>query len=130
MNNIDYIIGIIGVIGFTLCVIGFFIAIIVMLVMLCSDPFITKNDIGRNHCGLVTFNSSGGDIHFDEMNYVETIDCLKRTFWDLKDFPTYEDGHTGDFIIFTNKLGDVKTIGYTTSEKVVFEGKEYYFPER
>ena len=37
---------------------------------------------------------------------------------------------SGDFIIFTNKLGDVKTIGYTTPEKVVFEGKEYYFPER
>ena len=38
---------------------------------------INKKDLGRNHCAIVTFNSCGGNIHFDDMTQDELIEQLK-----------------------------------------------------
>ena len=84
--------------------------------------------VGRNHCGIVTFNGSGGDIHFDEMSPAEITKRLKD---DYRVFHRWEspDKRLAEYRIFTNTRGHVKTIGYITKDRVVFEGKTYFFPE-
>lgn len=108
-------------------------AIIFALYSISTDLWlIDKNDLGRNHCGIVTFNSSGGDIHFNDMTQEELAERLK---FDYKLFSRFDrpcvnaedPTHLAEYRIFTNRKGRVKTIGYITKDKVVFEGKEYYF---
>lgn len=92
--------------------------------------FIDKNDLGRNHCGIVTFSSSGGDIHFDDMTQEELIERLKSDYKLFSHFNKPCDNtktHLAEYRIFTNRKGRVKTIGYITKDKVVFEGKKYHF---
>lgn len=38
-----------------------------------------------------------------------------------------DKSHIAEYRIFANRRGRVKTIGYITKNKVVFEGKSYYF---
>ena len=100
--------------------------------MLSDFWFIDKNNLGRNHCGIVTFNSSGGDIHFDDMSQEELAERLKSDYemFSYNDRPCVnaEDStHLAEYRMFVNRKGRVKTIGYVTKDKVVFEGKEYYF---
>ena len=108
-------------------------AIIFVLYNILSDfcP-IDKKHLGRNHCGIVTFNGSGGDIHFDDMTQKELVEQLKSDYetFSLSNRPCVnaeDSAHLAEYRIFTNRKGRVKTIGYITKDKVVFEGKEYYF---
>lgn len=93
---------------------------------------IDKDKVGRNHCGIVTSFSSGGDIHFDEMSQVELVKQLESDFQlhSVMEGPcinALHKSHLAEYRIFTNRRGKVKTIGYITKNRVVFEGKEYYF---
>ena len=108
-------------------------AIIFVLYDISTDFYpINKKDLGRNHCGIVTFIGSGGYIHFDDMTQDELIEqlkidyklfsCLSRPCTNAED-----STHLAEYRIFTNRKGRVKTIGYITKDKVVFEGKEYHF---
>lgn len=110
------------------------IIFIISAVINCYEDYypISDKSLSRNHCGIVTFNGSGGDIHFDDMTQDELLErlqsdyklfsCFNRPCVNAKD-PT----HLAEYRIFTNRKGNVKTIGYITKDKVVFEGKEYYF---
>ena len=108
-------------------------AIIFVLYNMLSDFYpINKKDLGRNHCGIVNFNSSGGDIHFDDMTQEELIERLKSDYKlfscvDRHCVNAEDPTHLAEYRIFTNRKGKVKTIGYITKDKVVFEGKEYHF---
>ena len=88
---------------------------------------------GRNHSSLVTSNSSGGDIHFDEMNIDELTSFLRRDYLMLKNEVTQcvnalHPSHIAEYRCI-NKRGRVKVLGYITKDKVVFEGATYYFPK-
>ena len=103
-------------------------AIIFVLYNMLSDFYpINKKDLGRNHCGIVNFNSSGGDIHFDDMTQEELIERLKSDYKLFSCVNAEDPTHLAEYRIFTNRKGKVKTIGYITKDKVVFEGKEYHF---
>ena len=108
-------------------------AIIFALYSMSTDFwYINKKDLGRNHCGIVTSNSSSGDIHFDDMTQDELIERLKSDYklfsrFDISCVNAEDPTHLAEYRIFTNRKGRVKTIGYITKDKVVFEGKEYNF---
>ena len=88
---------------------------------------IDENSFGRNHCGIVTFSSSGYDIHFDEMTDEEIYNRLKNDYYFFHHLnkPCYKN-HLAEYRIITKNY-KVKTIGWITKNKVVFEGKEYKF---
>jgi len=96
-------------------------------ILSCELPLnVDKNSLGRNHCGIVTFSSSGGDIHFDEMSEEEIYNRLKFDYSVFHRFTCpFNKSHLAEYRILTR--GGVKTIGYITKDKVVFEGKEYIF---
>ena len=100
----------------------FGIYILISLCSICVD----ENFIGRNHCGLVTFNSSGGDIHFNDMTKNELIERLSIDYFTFCDWKPFNKGHVAEYRTIDYK-GKVKTIGYITKDKVVFEGCEYKF---
>lgn len=116
----------------------FMIAVIVIAVILFYRSIeqdincISKNKVGRNHCGIVTGFSSGGDIHFDEMSQVELVKQLESDFrvHSVMEGPcinALDNSHLAEYRIFTTRRGRVKTIGYITKNRVVFEGRSYYF---
>lgn len=90
-----------------------------------------KKYYGRNHCGIVCWNGSGGNIHFDEMTDEEIYERLKNDYFMYREFDypcvnAEDKSHLAEYRILLR--GDkVKTIGYITKDKVVFEGKEYIF---
>lgn len=99
--------------------------------MLDDDFDFHKKYYGRNHCDIVDFHSCGGDIHFDEMNDEELYEKLKHDyFWyRVLDYPCVnaeDKSHLAEYRILLRGY-KVKTIGYITKDKVVFEGKEYIF---
>lgn len=116
------------IVGIIICISLIVGPIVAIIWISFSSDFISKNKIGRNHCGIVISGSSGGDIRFDEMSETEFLSFLNYCFKTYRNNITFNEGHTAEFRIFTNRIGNVKTIGYITSEKVVFEGREYYFP--
>ena len=88
--------------------------------------------IGRNHACVVFYAGCGGDVHFDEMNDKELLSLLKCEYdiYRYMPFPCInadDSSHLAEFRIFTNARHNVETIGYITKDKVVFEGREYYF---
>lgn len=108
------------------------IAVLAVFYKAFTQELINKNSIGRNHCGIVTNFSSGGDIHFDEMNQKELLKQLESDFRFCSNLESpcinaAHKSHLAEYRIFTNRMGKVKTIGYITKDKVVFEGKTYYF---
>lgn len=108
------------------------IAVLAVFYKAFTQELINKNSIGRNHCGIVTNFSSGGDIHFDEMNQKELLKQLESDFRFCSNLESpcinaTHKSHLAEYRIFTNRMGKVKTIGYITKDKVVFEGKTYYF---
>jgi len=93
---------------------------------------ISRSCAGRNHCGIVDWHSSGGDIHFNDMSSDEIIDRLRFDYFMFRDNDrscanALNESHLAEYRILTT-CGRVKTIGYITKDKVVFEGKTYYFP--
>lgn len=108
------------------------IAVLAVFYKAFTQELIDKNSVGRNHCGIVTNFSSGGDIHFDEMSQKELLKQLKSDFRFCSNLESpcinaEHKSHLAEYRIFTNRIGKVKTIGYITKDKVVFEGKTYYF---
>ena len=111
-----------------------FVSVLVLytLYLMLDDDFdFHKKHYGRNHCSIVDFNSCGGDIHFDEMSEEETYERLKNDYYwyrvlDCSCINAEDKSHLAEYRI--SLRGDkVKTIGYITKDKVVFEGKEYIF---
>ena len=94
-----------------------------------AENVVSRNDLGRGHCALVTYCSCGGDINFNSMSEMELLEFLERDYYNFRDSLTFEEDHTAEYRIFTNLKGHVKTIGYITADKVVFEGRTYYFPK-
>ena len=99
--------------------------------MLDDDFDFHKKYYGRNHCGIVCWNGCGGDIHFDEMTDEEIYEKLKNDYFIYREFDrsccnAEDKSDLAEYRILLR--GDkVKTIGYITKDKVVFEGKEYIF---
>ncbi len=102
--------------------------------MLDDDFDFHKKYYDRNHCDIVDFHSCGGDIHFDEMSDEELYEKLKRDYFLYSDADcpcvnAEDESHLAEYRILLR--GDkVKTIGYITKDKVVFEGKEYIFDKK
>ena len=102
-----------------------------LYLMLEDDLGLHKKYYGRNHCGIVYCNGGGGDIHFNEMTDEEIYEKLKNDYFIYREFnrsccDAEEESHLAEYRILLR--GDkVKTIGYITKDKVVFEGKEYNF---
>lgn len=101
------------------------------LYLMSDDLGIHKKCDGRNHCSIVDFNSCSGDIHFNEMSEEEIYKRLKNDyFWyRVLDYPCVnaeDESHLAEYRILLGG-NKVKTIGYITKDKVVFEGKEYNF---
>lgn len=102
-----------------------------LYLMLDNNLDFYKKYYGRNHCGIVCWNGSGDDIHFDEMNDEEIYEKLKNDYFIYREFDrsccnAEDKSHLAEYRILLR--GDkVKTIGYITKDKVVFEGKEYIF---
>ena len=99
--------------------------------MLDDDFDFHKKYYGRNHCDIVDFHSCGGDIHFDEMTDEEIYEKLKNDYFIYREFDrsccnAEDKSHLAEYrsLLRGHK---VKTIGYITKDKVVFEGKEYIF---
>ena len=118
-----------SVIGCTVSIATAFIICYIITFEVLSSEFLKKSQLGRGHCGIVTANSSGGDIDFNAKSERDLIDSLKRDYYRFRYGDTFNNGHTAEYKVFTNRRGQVKIIGYITKEKVVFEGREYYFPE-
>ena len=101
------------------------------LYLMLNDDFDFHKKYGRNHCGIVCWNGCGGDIHFDEMTDEEIYEKLKNDYFLYREFErsccnAEDKSHLAEYRILLR--GDkVKTIGYITKDKVVFEGKEYIF---
>lgn len=96
-------------------------------ILICEPLLNIGDDFGRNHCGIVTFHCSCGDIHFDEMSEEEIYNRLKFDYSVFHRFTRpFNKSHLAEYRIFT-KSGKVKIIGYITKDRVVFEGKEYIF---
>lgn len=99
--------------------------------MLDDDFDFHKKYYGRNHCDIVDFHSCGGDIHFDEMTDEEIYEKLKNDYFIYREFDrsccnAEDKSHLVEYRILL-RGHKVKTIGYITKDKVVFEGKEYNF---
>ena len=99
--------------------------------MLDDDFDFHKKYYGRNHCDIVDFHSCGGDIHFDEMTDEEIYEKLKNDYFIYREFDrsccnAEDKSHLAEYRILL-RGHKVKTIGYITKDKVVFEGKEYIF---
>lgn len=123
------------IIGIILCLVFVFLLIFGMYKALTYNNKLAIGDDerGRNHCGLITFSASGGDIHFNDMNDQELYDKLKFDYNVIKHFNKpcanyVDESHLAEYRYIT-KNGKVKTIGWITKDKVVFEGKEYIFRE-
>lgn len=105
-----------------------------LYLMLNDDFDFHKKYYGRNHCSIVDSNSCGGDIHFDEMSEEDTYERLKNDYYwyrvlDYSCINAEDKSHLAEYRILLR--GDkVKTIGYITKDKVVFEGKEYIFDKK
>lgn len=92
-----------------------------------------QGDWGLNHCGIVTSNSSGGDIHFMDMSEDEITTRLKSDYYVFRDWKrpcvnAKDPSHLVEYRYIT-KMGNVKTIGYITKDKVVFGGRTYIFSD-
>ena len=99
--------------------------------MLYDDFDFYKKYYGRNHCGIVCWDGSHGDIHFDEMTDEEIYEKLKNDYFlcrvlDYSCVNAEDKSHLAEYRILL-RGNKVKTIGYITKDKVVFEGKEYNF---
>ena len=90
-----------------------------------------NNFYGRKHTSLIVFNGGGGDINFDEMSETELTNYLRNDFnvWHNWKYPCINAKHPSHIAEYRILLRDdkVKTIGWITKDKVVFEGKEYIF---
>ena len=99
--------------------------------LMLDDDFDFHKKYGRNHCAIVDFHSCGGDIHFDEMSDEEIYKLLEHDYFIYRvlDYPCVnaeDKSHLAEYRILL-RGHKVKTIGYITKDKVVFEGKEYIF---
>lgn len=102
------------------------------LYLVLDDDFdFHKKYYGRNHCDVVDFHGCGGNIHFDEMSDEEIYKLLEHDYflYSDADYPCVnaeDKSHLAEYRILL-RGHKVKTIGYITKDKVVFEGKEYNF---
>lgn len=85
----------------------------------------------KRNIGLVTNSSSGGWSNFNELSYTDLIASLKSDYFFFRVFDLMSNGHSAEYreILKTWQGEKVKTVGYIDCDRVVFDGRTYYFPE-
>lgn len=85
----------------------------------------------KRNIGLVTNSSSGSWSNFNELSYADLISSLKSDYFFFRVSDPMSNGHSAEYreILKTWQGEKVKTIGYIDWDKVVFDGRTYYFPE-
>lgn len=85
----------------------------------------------KRNIGLVTNSGSSGWSNFNELSYVDIINLLKIDYFYFRVSDPMSNGHIAEYreILKTWKGEKVKTVGYIDCDKVVFDGRIYYFPE-
>lgn len=85
----------------------------------------------KRDIGLVTNSSSGGWSNFNELSYADLIGSLKSDYFVFRVSDPMSNGHCAEYreILKTWWSEKGKTIGYIDCDKVVFDGRTYYFPE-
>ena len=102
-----------------------FIIFLVLLAINCIryDMAIDKNG------SIVSCQGSGGSYDFDALEGSALISFLKEAYFIYRNEDTdiMHNERTAEFRI--RRKRHIETIGYVTRDKVVFKGREYYFPE-
>ena len=85
----------------------------------------------KRNIGIVTNSGSGCWSNFNEFSYADLINLLKIDYFFFRVSNPMSNGHSAEYreILKTWKGEKVKTVGYIDLDKVVFDGKTYYFPE-
>lgn len=112
------------------------------IILLCATPIIfivfltllaincIRYDMSIDKSGsIVSCQGSGGSYDFDALEGPTLIAFLKEAYFIYRNADTsivYSD-RTAEFRIRRKRR--IETIGYVTRDKVVFKGREYYFPE-
>ncbi len=102
-----------------------FIVFLVLLAISCI-----RYDMAMDKSGsIVSCQGSGGSYDFDALEGSALIGFLKRAYFIYRNEDTsiMDDDRTAEFRI--RRKRHLETIGYVTRDKVVFKGREYYFPE-
>lgn len=100
-----------------------FIVFLTVLAIKCI-----RYDIAISKTGsIVSCQGSGGSYDFDALEGPTLISFLKEAYFIYKNADIMYNDRTAEFRIERRK--GVETIGYVTRDKVVFKGREYYFPE-
>ena len=87
-----------------------------------------RYDIAISKTGsIVSCQGSGGSYDFDTLEGQTLINFLKEAYFIYKNADIMYSDRTAEFRIGRRK--GVETIGYVTKDKVIFKGREYYFPD-
>lgn len=100
-----------------------FIIFLVLLIISCI-----RYDMAIDKSGsIVSCQGSGGSYDFDALEGPALISFLKEAYFIYKNADIMYNDRTAEFRI--RRKRHIETIGYVTRNKVVFKGREYYFPE-
>lgn len=94
---------------------------------------VSKNEAGPRHVGIVHSNGGGGDINYIDLPENKLMENLYEDYmvfhnWGKQCINAANSSHVVEYRYLTRR-GRSKTIGYITKDKVVFNGKTYWFPE-
>ena len=76
---------------------------------------------------IVSCQGAGGSYDFDALEGPTLINFLKEAYFIYRIADIMYNDCTAEFR--TRRKSHIETIGYVTRDKVVFKGREYYFPE-
>lgn len=110
------------------------------IILLCATPIIfivfltilaincIRYDMSIDKSGsIVSCQGSGGSYDFDALEGPTLVGFLKEAYFIYRNADIMYNDRTAEFR--TGRRKGVETIGYVTRDKVVFKGREYYFPE-
>lgn len=86
----------------------------------------------KRNIGLVCASGSGGWEGFNKLSYEGLISSLRHDFTIFRNSDLMGNGHCAEYRELIKHWWtepSVKTIGYIDKDKVVFEGRTYYFPD-
>ena len=94
---------------------------------------VSKKDAGPRHVGIVHSSGGGGDINYIDLPEDKLMENLYEDYmvfhnWGEPCINAQDPSHVAEYRYLTRR-GRVKTIGYITKDKVVFDGTTYWFPE-
>ena len=93
--------------------------------------FIIKHNKSKETCSVITCSDVYHRFDLNKMNKCEKYEQLKKDYYRFRHLnksccKAHDESHVAEYR-YINEFGNVKTIGYITKEKLVFEGKEYIF---